>query len=509
MNLNGLAALLATENGRVVLQGAQGEQFSSVATIDQVKGHPDINHAIFVGYVSTFLNLEPALRVGTFVLARDEDLDIARADAPAVTIVEIDNSSNLVSIADGIEHALRIEQHDESLMDQLLPLFLHTNDLQALAQVASDVLGNPILVTDSSYNILAHSRHRDLDDDIWKTGWQRGYLTFEFIAQLKGEGSSGFEDDATRTSIIVPNISEHRRFVHKLSMQSLFLGYLIVLEAFQPFERVDQKRYGIVRDFLAKQVGFAAPHGAPIQSGREINLLASLLNGGIVSTAMFRELARGTELAKARSNVLLAIDLRLHRISTSTVQDGLRQQLNATFPHCYAFMQEDMLLALFRAPVATAELERYLKGNDLVGGLSDTFGDLLEITWHYQQARAAVFFGQLHEDAGPLFHYGSYRIDHLFSMLPPDHLADFIEPGIRELARAHDEASTMLFETLSAYVATGCSASATAQRLCVHRNTITYRLDRLRELYGIDCSTNALERYGFSCHLVQYMQLIA
>ncbi|MGH7717819.1 MAG: PucR family transcriptional regulator, partial [Gemmatimonadaceae bacterium] len=51
----------------------------------------------------------------------------------------------------------------------------------------------------------------------------------------------------------------------------------------------------------------------------------------------------------------------------------------------------------------------------------------------------------------------------------------------------HDEASgTQLTETLDAYYQAGCSPSRTAATLHVHVNTVYYRLERIRELLGVD-----------------------
>jgi DNA-binding PucR family transcriptional regulator len=49
-------------------------------------------------------------------------------------------------------------------------------------------------------------------------------------------------------------------------------------------------------------------------------------------------------------------------------------------------------------------------------------------------------------------------------------------------ARKHSE----LVNTLSEYLECGGSYDTTAQKLCVHRSTLKYRLQRIREISGLD-----------------------
>jgi PucR family transcriptional regulator, purine catabolism regulatory protein len=51
----------------------------------------------------------------------------------------------------------------------------------------------------------------------------------------------------------------------------------------------------------------------------------------------------------------------------------------------------------------------------------------------------------------------------------------------------HDRGErTPLLDTLRAYLAHGCRPGPAAEQLCVHRHTLTYRLDRIRDLTGRD-----------------------
>src|SRR5205085_1044289 len=68
---------------------------------------------------------------------------------------------------------------------------------------------------------------------------------------------------------------------------------------------------------------------------------------------------------------------------------------------------------------------------------------------------------------------------------------------IAPLARYDDQYRTELVGTLSAYLDANCNTNATAAAVYAHRHTVAYRLDRIRELTGLDPTrTEDRERLG-------------
>lgn len=64
-----------------------------------------------------------------------------------------------------------------------------------------------------------------------------------------------------------------------------------------------------------------------------------------------------------------------------------------------------------------------------------------------------------------------------------------LEPFLRAvepLAERDRARGTDLVRTLNTYLAANGNASEAADRLFLHRNSMTYRLDRVRELTGLD-----------------------
>jgi hypothetical protein len=101
--------------------------------------------------------------------------------------------------------------------------------------------------------------------------------------------------------------------------------------------------------------------------------------------------------------------------------------------------------------------------------------------------------GLLSEDIGT----GTYRL--LFRVLAshPEEVRSFYEDTVAAIVRYDDQYRTDLVQTLEAYLEHNCNMNATASAIYAHRHTVAYRLERVKELTGLDpMQTEDRERLG-------------
>ena len=92
---------------------------------------------------------------------------------------------------------------------------------------------------------------------------------------------------------------------------------------------------------------------------------------------------------------------------------------------------------------------------------------------------------------------GTYRLLLRTLAAYPEEIRALYEDTIAPLARYDDQYRTELVGTLSAYLEANCNTNATAATVYAHRHTVAYRLDRIRELTGLDPTrTEDRERLG-------------
>jgi sugar diacid utilization regulator len=81
---------------------------------------------------------------------------------------------------------------------------------------------------------------------------------------------------------------------------------------------------------------------------------------------------------------------------------------------------------------------------------------------------------------------GTYRL--LFRVLAsrPEEVRSFYEDTVAPIVRYDEQYRSDLLHTLDAYLDHNCNMNATAAAIYAHRHTVAYRLDRIRELTGLD-----------------------
>jgi sugar diacid utilization regulator len=81
---------------------------------------------------------------------------------------------------------------------------------------------------------------------------------------------------------------------------------------------------------------------------------------------------------------------------------------------------------------------------------------------------------------------GTYRL--LFRVLAshPEEVRSFFEDTVAPIVRYDDQYRTDLVGTLESYLEQNCNMNATASAIYAHRHTVAYRLERVKELTGLD-----------------------
>src|SRR4051812_45133923 len=120
-------------------------------------------------------------------------------------------------------------------------------------------------------------------------------------------------------------------------------------------------------------------------------------------------------------------------------------------------------------------------------GVSSFYGDVGDLGRAIQEAELVLDVLRrsdvpIAEDIGT----GTYRL--LFRVLAshPEEVRSFYEDTVAPLVAYDAQYSTDLVGTLSAYLERNCNMNATASAIYAHRHTVAYRLERVKELTGLD-----------------------
>jgi sugar diacid utilization regulator len=105
---------------------------------------------------------------------------------------------------------------------------------------------------------------------------------------------------------------------------------------------------------------------------------------------------------------------------------------------------------------------------------------------------------------------GAYRLLLPAMVEDPEELRRFHEETVAPLVVYDEQYETELVRTLDTFLDANGNVAQTAQRLYTHRHTVRYRLERVKELTGLDVgSTDGRERLGLGLKAMRVLGILA
>lgn len=150
---------------------------------------------------------------------------------------------------------------------------------------------------------------------------------------------------------------------------------------------------------------------------------------------------------------------------------------------------ESCIKEIFSGIVDRAQREY---GLDLRIGVGNSKAYLDEVKKSRNEASAALQAAEVSSLKGKIFFYRDQGIYTLLSHVDDTRILDtYVEEKLGKLLQADELNDGKLSETLENYLNCSCNAKKTAEEMFLHRNTLNYRLKKIREI--LDCDLEKLD----------------
>lgn len=363
-------------------------------------------------------------------------------------------------------------------LQTLLDDFFTRDSLAALAADAGRLLRCPLMLLDNTFHIVSHHTSPGFADPVFVHAVNRGEVTCEAVTFLH-ENTMLAAGQPVWTAL---EDSPLRRRFSLLVSSGVRLGYLVCVDADGLLEQTPPETFAAVERVLAKQLFMeASRQDKPFGTAEE--LLMHLLDGGFTSEPYFRLQISSTYLADFHPAAFALIDLAAYH-SLYLGKNQLRDELNYRFYASHPFLyQGDVFLFLHRDHDLSA-LSDLAEEFHLKVIVSEPIGTLFGLPALYRTAREALSLltdGTLHSSS--VFSVPQLSTAVLLSALQK-HRA-LIDPAVLSLAALDVEKGSQYCETLFRYLSCGRSPQETSQVLFTHRNTVLYRIRRMKEDLGV------------------------
>jgi len=282
------------------------------------------------------------------------------------------------------------------------------------------------------------------------------------------------------------------------------LGYLIILSVKHPLDEEDLRKADILCKALKILLRPAlTPEGSTLDLANFT--LKQLLDGD----------------PDVRSLASAAATKQFFYVCTISLPDDKKRQqyipyfqdtlLSANrYNHCFIYKESLFLLEnvdtdsehIRNQTTVQTLLDQY----GLTAGYSNPFSELAQLPVYYRQAEDARRVGSQCFPEQHLWHYKNLILQILIEHLPKEQLHAMLCPEYLQL-QAYDAAhNTELGCTVITWYQHQLNIAETAAALHVHRNTVTYRLDLIREKVGIPLDRmDVLADLAFSNTVAEYL----
>lgn len=146
-------------------------------------------------------------------------------------------------------------------------------------------------------------------------------------------------------------------------------------------------------------------------------------------------------------------------------------------------------------------ISRLISFNSYHCGVSFPFTGLHKILPYFRQAGYAIEHAP--DSGGKIHHYSSCMLEGIARELRgsvPDY-REWLLPALRQMVECDRENGKDYGKTLYNYILRG-SIADTAQAMHIHRNTLVYRLEKIRQSLGIDFSSSKISAYLLLCFML-------
>ncbi|ACB84607.1 PucR family transcriptional regulator [Natranaerobius thermophilus] len=420
-----------------------------------------------------------------------EDLEFDNLNTKG-DIIEVDEKAELFTLFNDVQNIfISINRYQESSA-ALLNSLIRGRGLNYIVKIGSQILGNPVILADSSYKLLAYYAENEVIDPVWKDLTTKGYCSHNFVNLFKRQKLIEKVAKSPEPILVKTGLAKDiRRYLGKILIDDKIVGHLGVLEYDQNFKEEDHEITKLLCDVISSEMQknnlFRNFKGVMYES-----LILDLLDKRVNDRRIMEERLKSSQWEPSDYYKVVTINVPKDN-TTSHIVNYLRDRIERLIPFCKSVCYEGNIVLLldFKETDDIENIDRKLKdflnSNNLTAGVSFTFNDLMKLGIYYNQSVNALQFGETLDTKGPLFYFESYYIYNLLSEVSTrQNLSSYCHPAIYKIIAYDKTNGTDYYKTLYEYFLNCNNITMTAKKLYIHRNTMAHRLEKLKEITGLN-----------------------
>ncbi|MCE5252936.1 MAG: PucR family transcriptional regulator ligand-binding domain-containing protein [Actinomycetia bacterium] len=405
-------------------------------------------------------------------------------------------------------------EQSQSIHRSLLGIVIRGGGWQQLADEAARLLGGPLLIIDTSHEILAASTDLSVSPAELRDRLNRAETRRRLAGMGGGQKHFRVEEEGLPAMFVLPIVASHVKlgYVCVFSAASdLTANEVLILEHTATIAALEMAQD---RVRFETEVRLKGDFVDDLISGAEHGADSLLRRGAFL----------GCDLSQGAAVILLGVDEFDGLVSRKGLdQEELDRRVELLFSLCSRLVSSSEASSLVSLksgrivifvcgksahdPATLRRLTTALQNlGEAAGGLSISAGiggftpEASQMDRAYSEALVALKVGRkLHGPASvlPFDEVGTYRLLLDIWERDPDEIRSLYEETIGPIDRYDEVNGTQLTRTLAVFLRNNENLTKTAAELYAHRHTIRYRLEKVAEISGLSVfETEHKERLG-------------
>ena len=394
-------------------------------------------------------------------------------------------------ITDALLEEKTLQQQHTALLDMII----RHQSLTKIADEISRIYEHYIDIIDNSMNILAISENAVPPNERLLDDHKNRLVLPNVISYLRISGNLSQMQKSNAPVIVRDDPREI--YAYSVPIQggaNLILGYLCVF--IQPDEQLSPLQVKYLST-TARYLSIAFQNNNIFQMNKATyftHLLNDILKGIPSMAASYEERFKAFNYDLRKWKTIAVLQLNTQITSDMDIS-MLAHTVQKLCGNCIYVIHSSFIVYLISETQMNPLLEEltlageYLQSNQLYMGVSSPFVNISDAPESFNQAKSAITLGQQYNHSDYLYFYDSLRLLDIADRLSQDNNLDsLLFPPLLRLIHAEKSADNThsLVKTLYCYLINGQSVNRTCQALFIHRNTLYYRLDKIKEITGCD-----------------------
>ncbi|HHV64997.1 MAG TPA: PucR family transcriptional regulator [Peptococcaceae bacterium] len=391
-------------------------------------------------------------------------------------------------------------QYYKQVQDRLTGLVIAGEGLDGIVRVLEELLKNPVVIYDKKFQALAATDLKIVRFAEVQDSSEREILNNKFYYY--------------RQKVLLPELNNQKATQIVIPIQQLhqISAYLVVIEINRKMRDLEfiilENASTVVSLELVKRFAIGE-----VERKFKYDLLDTLVTGDFhLETVLERASLMGWDLRGAFCVVMMEFDNINEYLQDRDNRNTFLTEIGNTVAnvineYTYHFMRikSDSLFVLWpvgsksQANVTgdinkavqkiTVILKKKYKNMRLFTGVGGIVPQIHEIAKSFTEAKNAIHYGKTTNES--LVNFADLGVMRLLCKFGENNdLREYIPHFINKLQIYDQENNTNLLHTLEVFLGTNSNAAQTAKELFVHYKTVLYRLDKIKEITGIDLNNN-------------------